>query len=105
MVKKKFYAVAAGKSVGIFESWEECEEQVLLILHYLYRQGKDFPQLSTFAFSHDYRLGERLSERSIQRFFNEGKRNAIPRTIFMSRDRRQRHGRSTAGKETSQKAG
>jgi len=26
--KKKFYAVAVGRTTGIYESWSECEKQV-----------------------------------------------------------------------------
>ena len=28
MVKKKYYAVANGRNVGIYTSWNECEKQV-----------------------------------------------------------------------------
>lgn len=28
MAKKKYYAVRRGRTTGIFESWDECKEQV-----------------------------------------------------------------------------
>jgi hypothetical protein len=28
MPKKKYYAVSAGRKVGVFQSWEECKKQV-----------------------------------------------------------------------------
>jgi hypothetical protein len=28
MPKKKFYAVTAGREIGIFSSWDECQKQV-----------------------------------------------------------------------------
>jgi hypothetical protein len=28
MAKKKFYAVAVGRKVGIYDTWDECEKQV-----------------------------------------------------------------------------
>jgi viroplasmin and RNaseH domain-containing protein len=31
-MKKKFYAVAKGRKIGIFETWEECQKYVKIFL-------------------------------------------------------------------------
>lgn len=48
MPKQKFYAVKAGRTPGIYYSWEDCQTQVLGFPNALYRSFKDRREAETW---------------------------------------------------------
>ena len=51
--KKKFYAVREGKSIGVFETWEECKRQVDGYPGAVYKSFKTYDEAKAFVLNED----------------------------------------------------
>ena len=53
MAKKKYYAVRVGKKPGIYETWEQCKEQVDGVSGAQYKSFSTLPEAETYLLGTD----------------------------------------------------
>jgi len=75
---KKFYAVRTGRTTGIFQTWTECQAQVIGF------SGAEFKSFPTIEAANEYLLSSKASEKEDSTPLNSDAEDAIPKSTSTS---------------------
>ncbi|KAI8877759.1 hypothetical protein K501DRAFT_163588, partial [Backusella circina FSU 941] len=75
-----FYAVYRGRKAGVFETWDECQQQVKGFSKPVYRKFKTFAEASAFSKTGDFK-DNKLVKKRVREEEDDVKEEKRPRTI------------------------